>query len=404
MIIELIIALTIGILVGVITGLTPGIHINLIASALLISSPFLLLIFPPLSLVIFIISMTITHIFIDFIPSIYLGAPDESSSLSILPGHELLIQGRGYEALILSVFGALIGIILFLPLIPSFIFLLPIIYPYIQNIIPVILLIILATMLLFEKNKKLPALIILLLSSFLGIAALNLNLKEPLLPLLTGLFGASSLITSITKKQKLPHQEIYPLKIILMNLKKSSVTKSITSSLIASPLCSFLPGLGSSQAATIGSYVTGELDEKEFLILLGIVNSLVMSLSFITLFSINKVRTGSAAAISKLIPVLSSQDLIYVISSIMLSAIFSFIISIQIAKIFSKLISKINYNFLSLIILIFLTIIVFIFSNFMGILVYTTSTALGITCILLGVKRTTLMSCLIVPTIILYIF
>jgi len=403
MFLELIIALILGVLIGTITGLIPGIHINLVALFLLTISAALLQFFPPISLIIFIASLSITHIFIDFIPTIFLGAPNEDTSLSILPGHEMLIAGQGYEAVILSTLGALIGTVLLIPLIPLFIIFLPTIYPYVQRIIPLILILIILTMVFFEKNKILTLLII-LLSGFLGYASLNLDLKDPLLPLLTGLFGSSSLITSISQKTFIPKQEIISMKKILEKTKMSSFIKCIFASLIASPLCSFLPALGSSQASVVGSYVIGKISKKEFLVLIGIVSTLVMSLSFVTLYSINKSRTGSAVAISKLIPLLSESDLALIILFIMISAVFSFAISIFIAKYFSKIITKISYTKLSLFILIFLTVIIMSFSGIIGLVIYITSTALGISCILLGVKRTSLMGCLLIPTILIYLF
>jgi putative membrane protein len=406
MLLEIIVALILGIVIGTITGLIPGIHINLVAIFLLSISAALSPFFPPIALVVFIIALSITHIFIDFVPTIFLGAPDEDTALSILPGHEMLINGKGYDAIILSIFGALIGVFLLIPLIPLFIILLPIIYPYIQRIIPIILIIIILVIIFFEKGKykKLLTLLIVIFSGFLGYASLNQNLTDPLLPLLTGLFGSSSLITSINKKQTLPKQEISKLKVILTELKKNSIIKSISASLIASPICSFLPSLGSSQASTIGSYVIGELDRKEFLILIGIVNTLVMSLSFIILFIINKSRTGSAVAISKLIPKISQGELFSIILAIIISGIIAFAISIVIAKYFSRIITKVSYTKLSIAILIFLTIMIMIFSGPLGILIYITSTALGMTCIILGVRRTSLMGCLLIPTIILYLF
>lgn len=406
MLIEIIIALILGVMIGTITGLIPGIHINLVAFFLLTISASLSFFFPPIALVIFIVSLSMTHIFIDFVPTIFLGAPDEDTSLSILPGHEMLINGEGYEAVILSVLGGLIGTFLLIPMIPFFIYLLPIIYPYIQRIIPIILIIIIFIMIFFEKdkNKKLFTLIIIILSGFLGFASLNLNLSDPLLPLLTGLFGASSLITSITKKQTLPIQQITKLKTILEKIKISSFLKSISASLIASPICSFLPSLGSSQASAIGSYVIGELDRKEFLILVGIVNTLVIALSFVILFSINKLRTGSAVAISKLITTMSQLDLFLIILAVIISSIAAFLISIMIAKYFSKIITRFSYTKLSWFILIFLTIIIILFTGWIGLIIYITSTALGIFCILLGVRRTSLMGCLLIPTILIYLF
>jgi len=401
MLLELILALLIGVSAGTITGLIPGIHINLIAVLLLGFSAFFLTYFSPLVLAVFIISMAICHTFIDYIPSIYLGAPDEDTILSILPGHEMLIKGRAYEAIILTLYGSLAAIILSLLLSPIFIYLLPIIYPPMNNIMPFILIIASGFLFYFEKKSKIWAIIIFILAGLLGIASLNLNIKEPLLPLLTGLFGASSLITSIMKKQKIPKQQVKKLRQI--KIRKKSILRALSASLIASPLCSFLPGLGSGQAAVIGSEVTGDLDRKEFLILLGAINTMVMGLSFIALYSIQKSRTGAAVAIGKLLQDITFSNFFIILAAISISGIIAFFLTIFLAKAFSKKITKVKYNKLSLAILIFLAVIVLIFSNWLGFLVFVVSTSLGLTCIFLGIKRIHLMGSLLIPTILFYL-
>src|SRR3989338_3175265 len=119
MIIEIIVAMLLGIACGTFTGLLPGIHINLIASILLAN----ILFFEKfhLALTIFITAMSTTHVFLEFIPSIFLGAPDEDSFLSILPGHEMLKEGKGYEACILALYGCLFSLILIAILFPVYI-------------------------------------------------------------------------------------------------------------------------------------------------------------------------------------------------------------------------------------------------------------------------------------------
>jgi putative membrane protein len=404
MFIELAIALLLGTGVGLITGLLPGIHINLVSAILIAISSSLLTITSPIILVIFIVSLSITHIFIDFIPTIFLGVPNEDTSLTVLPGHELLLQGKAYEAVILSIIGALIGIFILIPLTPLFILFLPTIYDILKNIMPFILILILFFMLFFEKQKIISTLFIMVLSGLLGISVLtlNLNIKEPLLPLLSGLFGSSSIILSISKSQKIPFQETPHLKQIIKE-NRPNIKKPIFASLIASPICSFLPALGSGQASTIGSYIFGDLDKKQFLILIGIVNSLVMALSFVTLYAINKSRTGSAVYINKLLPAMTLNSLILITTTVIITSFIAFVISLKTAKFFSKKISKINYNLLSIGILILISAIVMIFSNFLGLLVFMISTFLGISCILLNVKRTTLMACLLIPTILYYL-
>ena len=52
----------------------------------------LLIFFSPIALIIFIVAMSITQSFVDFIPSIYLGAPDEDTVLSTMPGHNLFLN------------------------------------------------------------------------------------------------------------------------------------------------------------------------------------------------------------------------------------------------------------------------------------------------------------------------
>jgi len=325
--------------------------------------------------------------------------------LSVLPGHKLLLRGQGHKAVIITSLGCLSGILIFLILAPLFIITLPIIYPYIQRIMHIIL--ILASLFLITREKgiykKVLAFFVFILSGFLGIAVLNNPIiKEPLLPLLTGLFGASSLIISIKQKTIIPSQQIDNLK--NLGFSKISFLKTMFASIIASPLPSFLPGMGSSQAALIGTEIQGKSNEKEFLFLISSINVVVMAFSFITLYTINKTRTGSAAAISKLLPALSFKDLLLILTAITITGILVFFLSIKISKLFAKYLHKMNYSKISTGILIILTGVSFLFSGWLGLLVLISSTSLGIFAILTEVKKIMLMGCLMMPTILFYIF
>ena len=120
----------IGCMAGIITGLVPGIHVNNVAMVILSSQAafisFAMLVFgwaqPSSSQLIVIvcslvIGNAITHTFLDFIPSVFLGAPDSETALSLLPGHRMMLAGRGYEAVkcsIIGSFGAVIGALVLL--------------------------------------------------------------------------------------------------------------------------------------------------------------------------------------------------------------------------------------------------------------------------------------------------
>ncbi len=396
MLFQIFLSLLLGMLAGIFTGLIPGIHINTLGIILISLSITIFSSINPIYLVVFITSMAIIHTFLDFIPSILLGCPDTDTELSVLPGHDLLKQGQGYKAIILTTYGSLAAIFAIILIAFPAVLTISKFYnlltkPYIMPIV----LIIISLLLIFLEKKKLSALFVFLLTGALGLCVLNFpSLDQPLLPLLTGLFGASMLILSIKNKTKIPEQKI--------SKPKTKLFKPLLGSLIASPLCSFLPGLGSGQAAIIGNLIA-KTNKKGFLILLGATNTLVMGFSFISLYVISKTRTGAAVAIQELLPNFSNKILILILIIILITGIISFFLTKTLAKFFSKNLNKINYTKISIATLLILILVITLLSGFIGLIVLIASTLTGIYCISLKVKRTQMMGCLLLPTIILYL-
>ena len=141
MLIQLILFLLFGILAGTFTGLVPGIHINLVASSVIAFSYSIFSEINSIYLVVFIVAMSIAHVFIDFIPSVFLGCPDTDTELSVLPGHEMLKQGFGFQAVFLTALGGIIGIIIFVLISFPFILIIQKIYNIIKFLVPYILII-----------------------------------------------------------------------------------------------------------------------------------------------------------------------------------------------------------------------------------------------------------------------
>ena len=395
MLLEILIAVLLGIFAGTITGLIPGIHMNLVGATLVALSASILSPISPLYLAVFIVAMAICHTFVDFIPSIFLGCPDTDTELSVLPGHELLKRGQGYQAIILTAYGSLAAIFLLILIsIPSY-FAVEKIYDFLKNFMAYFLIGILALLILLEK-QKLKVILVFALTGILGFLVLNSEIKEPLLPLLTGLFGASMLLISIKSKITIPKQKIIKPKL------NNKFLSPIFGALLASPLASLLPGLGSGQAAIIGNSIS-KTDRKGFLILLGATNTLVMGFSFISLYLVSKTRTGAAVAINNILGNFSLQILILILSVCLISGIISFFLTDYLARIFSKKISNINYAKISIATLLVLIIIVFLISKFTGLIILAISTFTGIYCISLGTRRTNMMGCLLIPTIIFYL-
>ena len=211
MLLEILLAIALGCIMGVITGLTPGLHINLVAVILFGISPLLLAYTNVVAVASFIIAMSITHTFTDFISSTYLGAPSDDTAMAVLPAHKMLLDGMAHEAVKLTVIGSLLCLILTIALSPLLIFAVPIIFSSLKDYVGWILLAVVIFMILREENhiKRLWSFAVVALSGTLGLIVFGIpNLKDPLLPMLSGLFGVSVLLLSISQKVSLPEQKI----------------------------------------------------------------------------------------------------------------------------------------------------------------------------------------------------
>lgn len=396
---DLLISIGLGIIFGIFTGLIPGIHVNLISLILLSVSPILLDYASPLALCSFIISMATTHSFIDFIPSTFLGAPDPDTALNVLPAHRMLMEGRAFSAVLLTMIGSLGALLLSIALVPLMMFLVRIIYPLLKSRIGWILLILMLFM-IFRDEKRWKNLFVFVLAGVLGLSVLSISwLKDPLFPMLSGLFGTSLLLVSLFGETSIPPQKIIPH----IDVKKMTVTKALLSSTFAGSLTAFFPGLGAAQGAVIAQQLNRDLEEKGFMILVGGINTVNFVLSLVTLYTIDKARNGAVIAVAELVPDVSLAALGIFAAAALLSGSLATIVGLRISRVFSRLMGRVNYKVMVKSVISFVVILVFWFSGPLGLLVLLVSTAVGILAGQLGVAKNHLMACLILPVILYFV-
>ncbi|WP_244603668.1 tripartite tricarboxylate transporter permease [Methanococcoides sp. AM1] len=266
----LLLSVLIGYALGIFSGLVPGIHTNNFALMLVALSPMLMDSgIPPTYIAIAILANSLSHTFHDIIPAVYLGAPNDDMALAVLPGHRLLLEGFGSEAIRLSALGSAGSVAFSLIIAVPLAFAFSKIYPTLQNYLGLLLLLISISLILSEKGEyiinqgslvkykyKAYALILFVLTGILGLFAFRMEASmhplidfgspSILLPLLSGLFGASQLLISLLSGSHIPPQRYSRIELPAKRIIRGVITGSAAGSIVA-----WLPGISSSIAAVL---------------------------------------------------------------------------------------------------------------------------------------------------------
>ncbi|MDY6866127.1 MAG: tripartite tricarboxylate transporter permease [Halobacteriota archaeon] len=423
----LIVSILLGYLLGLISGLIPGIHTNNFALLLVAASQvFIDYGFSPIYVAVIIISNSITHTFLDIIPSIFLGAPEADTALAVLPGHRLLLQGRGVEAIRLSAIGSFGSVIASIFLLIPAIFLIRG-YNLIQGYIGFILLFIALIMLLSETGERIEgqgslvhlkyksyATLIFVLSGILGMLALQrefmiespIGLPNPsvLFPLFSGLFGAPLLIQSILSRTAIPEQMKGAF-----HLTRYRAFRGIVTGTMAGAIVSFLPGVSSAIGTLLTRlFIRDDLtidSQREFLVSLSGVNTANSIFCLVVLYVIGKSRSGAMIAVNEIYDAAlwgGNTLILFIIVILFVSAI-SYFSTVFAGERASLILPFINYQVVCFLVLIVIAVTVVLFSGLFGLVLLLSSVPLGMMPTYAKVRRSHLMGVLMLPLIIMFI-
>ena len=379
----IILFLTLGIILGTIAGLIPGLHSNNITKLALLAPLF------GIEGLVLILAMGIVQSFVDFIPSVFFGAPDSDTFETILPGHKMFLEGEGFQAINLTVFGGVIAGIISLATIFIFIQFIQISSEVFPLMIPPILIFSIITLIFLENTtkKRIIAFLIIFASATQG-----LMFSGQIFPLITGYFGLATIINS--QKEKQIKQKINTA------LDKNYILDALTGT-IGGAIVSIIPGIGNNLAAAIIKLFREKIPSKNYLVMLGSINTSNFIFSFPMLFFLNKARNGTMLFIKEE-SILTNQTffvgLIIILISIGVGAILTIILSKKIST------TNINFSKIEKIIFFMLILLVFVFNGFIGLVALFFSTTLGLLTVKLNVKRSNCLGFLIVPVLFFYLF
>lgn len=421
----LIISLFLGFLLGIISGLTPGIHVNNFALILIALSPlFLELGFTPFYIAVIILANSVTQTFIDIIPSIFLGAPEADTALAVLPGHALLMEGRGAEAVRLSAIGSAGAVVAALLMAVPLGFFFMNIYGTIEAYIGWILVLIVVVMIATENGEVVEgqgslvhfkfkgyAVMLFIISGLLGMFAFDntdkmsplVTFGEPsiLLPLLSGLFGASMLVLSLMTSSEIPPQQ----EACRFVLPGKRIVRGILTGSAAGSFVAWLPGVSSAVGTIIARLLVREEKDadssKEFMISLSGANTANAIFSLIALFIIQRARSGAMVAIDGLINVSEWElsTIIILLVVIICVSIISYYTTIYLGDRISGFLSRIDYSKLCAAVLAGLMLMVIMFTGWFGLVIFLISTTVGMIASFAKIRKTHAMGVILLPVI-----
>lgn len=410
---ELVIACLLGVGIGTITGMTPGIHVNTAGAIIFAVSTILLSFVSPEFLCVLMVSMSIAHALLEFVPSMLLGVPEEGTALTVLPGHKMVLEGRSKEAIRIVSIGGFGAIIVTILLLPIFAIVLP---PTYELLKPAtwILLLIASIYLIYKVTSTLKgflwSLLLFILSGILGWIIFQAPLSSgiSLMCLFSGLFGISTILFSLNDNSTIPHQnKFYELDLDSAKI-KSIITGGTTGAILG-----FLPGFGPAQGSVIAQSASGQSNNDDenttnFLLAISGLNTSDCLFSLIAIYLIGNPRSGIAVYMSYLISEFNLSHLIVFIFASLIAVSLSLALCLKLGDSFSELMSGIDYRKLSIAVIVLQVILLYIFGLYYQAplpyltLMLVTSAAMGLLPHYLDVGKSHLMGVLIIPAIIIY--
>ena len=383
----MIIFLFLGILTGTITGLIPGIHSNNV-SLILLASPLF-----GFEALIFTLSMCITQSFVDFIPAIFIGAPSTDTFEGVLPGHKLFLQGRGFEAICLTVFGGIIALIFGVIFLSPFSIFISESWTSMRFFIPPVLLFILGIIIFNEQNVKKKIIVIFVI---LASGSQGLMFTDQIFPLIVGYFGLPTIVYSLNK---LP---LFKKQAEEINIELKTFFEGIIG-ILGGIIVSILPGIGSNLAAGTIRLFRDKIKTENYLVLLGSINTSAFFFSFSVLFILEKTRNGAMVVLREQL-FFTNEEYLLGIATMLLAGGFGGIITIYLAKKATYFFSQNRTKIFSIISIIVMVGSVLFFNGVYGLVVLFFSSTLGFFVILQKVNRSSCLASLIIPTMFFYTF
>lgn len=405
-----VIAGVVGAVIGTFTGLVPGIHVNTAAVMLLGAYPFMENTISgyadpawvPALISCCIMSASAVHSFVDFVPSVFIGVPDPDDTLSVLPGHRLMMEGKGMVAVRAAAIGSVVGSISALALcIPLQWIMLQGAIDYIDHFTTGIICLTIA-IIVYNSSRKIVTVALFLLSGLFGYVVQMdivpvygiISGGTMLFPLLTGLFGIPPLLErsgcARHRKQTVDKRDpVGPHPGFL--------------GVLAGLIAGWFPGVTATAGATLMSAFVRERDPARFISMTASIGTVTSVFSILTLSVSGSGRSGTTKVVKEIIgdslDGFCSGPFLLILFSIAIASVFGYAATIGCGKIMSQISERIPMDLLNNMVLVLIVALVIVTVGPFGLPVLVIAALLGTVPPSLGIGRVCLIGCLMLPVL-----
>ena len=387
-----------GVALGTCSGLTPGLHAN--NFALLLASVVPVLPGPTVALGAAMLAAGVVHTFLDVVPALALGVPDPATAAVTLPGHRLVLDGRGREALRLSALGSGLAVVVALVVAVPVTRAVETVYPTLRRHLPVLLAAV-GTFLVGTEptwRRRFGAVATLGVAAGLGWLVLDLEPTGPvaaggvLAPLFAGLFGAPVLIEALSGRGVPPQADP------TVTLDRRTVLGTATAGAGAGALVGYLPGV----SAAVGTVlvlpaVPGRSGARGFLVASSGASTANTVFALFALLALGTPRTGVMVAMERADTVASAGVLL---GTVCLAAAVGFALVVSVGDAYLRTVGRLDYGRVCLATGGLLAGLAYLFAGSLGLAVFALAAVVGLLPPALGVRRVHLMAVL-APAIVL---
>jgi putative membrane protein len=382
-----------GVALGTVSGLVPGLHAN--NFALLLAAAVPVVPGPPRFVGAAMLAAGVVHTFLDVVPALALGVPDAAMAATAIPGHRLVIQGRGREALRLSALGSGLAIALAVPLALPVTAVMSRVYPALEPHLSLVLAAIAVLLVVGERSwrSRLGAALAVGASGLLGLATLDLETGGlaaggTLAPLFAGLFGAPVLVEALDGDGVPPQADA------AVTVGKRALAGTALVGTLSGAIVGYVSGVSSGVAATGALAVLPGRGPRAYVVVTSGVNTANTVFALFALVALRDAHTGVLVALDGAgVPL----NLPLLLAGCGLAAAVGFLLVPLAGDRYLAAANRVDQTYISVGVLGLLCLLVAALAGLVGVAVFAVSAAVGLVPARFGARRVSLMGVLLVP-------